>query len=46
MSSPKGKKKNKYGWDRRRIITAVIAGGMCLLLLIPLITQVFLYAGM
>lgn len=36
------KKSNKYGWDRRRIMVAVVAGGMALLLLVPIVMQIFI----
>lgn len=36
------KKSNKYGWDRRRILVAVVAGSMALLLLIPIVMQIFI----
>lgn len=35
-------KKNKYGWDRRRVLVAVVAGAMVLLLLVPIVVQGFL----
>lgn len=38
MNSKK-KKSNKYGWDRRRIATAIVAGAMALLLLVPILLQ-------
>ena len=38
------KKKNKYGWDKRRIMVAAVAGGMALLLLVPIVMQIFLQA--
>ena len=33
------KKNNKYGWDRRRIAVAVVAGALALLLLVPIAMQ-------
>ena len=36
------KKNNKYGWDRRRIAVAVVALGMALLLLVPIVMQIFI----
>lgn len=38
------KKSNKYGWDKRRIMVAVVAGGMALLLLVPIVMQIFIQA--
>lgn len=35
----KKNKKNKYGWDRRRVAVAVVAGAMALLLLVPILLQ-------
>ena len=32
-------KKNKYGWDRRRVMVAVVAGAMALLVLVPILLQ-------
>ncbi len=37
-------KKKKYGWDRRRIMVAVIAGAMALLVLIPIVLEIFALA--
>lgn len=37
--SKKQKKTNKYGWDRRRIMVAIIAGAMALLLLVPILLE-------
>lgn len=40
----KQKKDNKYGWDKRRIAVAAVAGGMALLLLVPIVAQIFTLA--
>jgi hypothetical protein len=36
--------KNKNGWDKRRKMVAVIAGGMAVLLLLPIVAEIFTYA--
>ncbi len=38
------KKHNKYAWDRRRILVAAMAGAMALLLLVPIVLQIFIQA--
>ena len=38
------KKHDKYGWDKRRIVGAAVAGGMALLLLVPIVMQIFILA--
>lgn len=40
----KKQKKSKYGWDRRRVAIAAVAGGMALLLLVPIIAEIFTLA--
>ena len=31
-------------WDKRRILVAAVAGGMALLLLVPIVMQIFILA--
>lgn len=38
------KKHDKYSWDKRRILVAAVAGGMALLLLVPIVMQIFILA--
>lgn len=38
------KQKKKYGWDKRRIAVAVVAGAMALLLLVPIVAQILTLA--
>ncbi len=38
------KKHDNYGWDKRRILVAAVAGGMALLLLVPIVMQIFILA--
>jgi murein DD-endopeptidase MepM/ murein hydrolase activator NlpD len=40
-----GTKKNKYGWDRRRIMVAIMAGFLALLMLLPIVSMIVTYAG-
>lgn len=42
--SPVSKKHDNYGWDKRRILVAAVAGGMALLLLVPIVMQIFILA--
>ena len=37
-------KKAKY-WDRRRVLVAILAGVMALVLLLPMVSMIFTYAG-
>ena len=39
MTKKQTTKKKKYGWDKRRIMVSVVAGLMCLLLLLSLVVQ-------
>lgn len=34
------KKSNKYGWTRKRVAVAVVAGAMAVLLLIPTVLEI------
>ena len=43
MSNSNNKNK-KRGWDKRRTMVSVVAGGMALLLLLPIVAQIFTYA--
>lgn len=39
MTKKQTSKKKKYGWDKRRIMVSVVAGLMCLLMLLSLVLQ-------
>ena len=39
MAKKQSAKKKKYGWDKRRIMVSVVAGLMCLLMLVSLVVQ-------